>query len=141
MRPYVNAVLNGTTTPSTQAADFYTSCSANNFELAVCSKLQAVISSSYKGNLARRAGALCTRLGACSTSAAYTVSVASNASAAIILTGAPDACTVEGVAGGAQVAMVEATFGATGTTCCLVNGLTAAAALPATHTLQLEHHV
>jgi hypothetical protein len=62
------AALNTTIAPAELASNFYTACSAANYSLTACASVQAAITSSYKGNLARRAGALCLRLGECSSS-------------------------------------------------------------------------
>jgi hypothetical protein len=61
------AALNTTIAPAELASNFYTACSTANYSLTACASVQAAITSSYKGNLARRAGALCLRLGECSS--------------------------------------------------------------------------
>jgi hypothetical protein len=116
-----NTALNATTLPS----QFGTWCTANNYTMEACTRVKAAVSASYKGNLARRAGSLCIRLGACSSAGGYTVSALSiqtvtstsnvtnsttNATTTVTtvtadtLTGVLDTCAVEGVAGGALVA-------------------------------------
>ena len=122
---------------STLAASFYEWCSAQNtYALTSCRTVQSSISSSYNGSLAKRAGALCTRLGECSSSLAAdsacrittggnaanaaTAADATNATgggnatsvaSAAALTGQLDVCTVEGVSTGTQV---QGTFNGTG---------------------------
>jgi len=142
VRPLVDrAVANASLKGSDLGKAFYDVCSTKGYALAACSRVSAAIESSYSGNLARRAGALCIRLAECSATGDYTVSVNSstpavttavtptptvntttnttNSSTAVTAStptsnmraGSPDACTVEGVIGGALVA---GTFSATG---------------------------
>jgi hypothetical protein len=124
---------------STLAANFYTWCSAQNtYALTSCRTVQTSIAGSYNGNLARRAGALCMRLGECSSSVAadttcrITVGAAvtgvnttsstnstnstADATVAVAVAAAPligllDVCTVEGVTTGSQV---QGTYTGTG---------------------------
>jgi hypothetical protein len=81
------AALNTTITPVQLASSFYTACSAANYSLTACASVQAAITSSYKGNLARRAGALCLRLGECSSSLTTdaTCTLSSAATGAIVI--------------------------------------------------------
>ncbi|KAF6251912.1 hypothetical protein COO60DRAFT_1674268 [Scenedesmus sp. NREL 46B-D3] len=81
------AALNTTTTPAELATNFYTACSAANYSLAACSSVQAAIASSYRGNLARRAGALCLRMRECtgSLSTDSTCVLSSAVTAAIVI--------------------------------------------------------
>jgi hypothetical protein len=120
---------------ATLAANFYIWCSAQNvYALTSCRAVQTSISSSFNGNLARRGGALCTRLGECASSlasdAACRITTASNATSAtggnatlaaggnataaggsVSMTGQLDVCTVEGLSTGSQV---QGTFIGTG---------------------------
>jgi hypothetical protein len=129
---------------ATLAADFYAWCSAQNaYALTSCRAVQTSISSSFNGNLARRAGALCMRLGECASSVAAdsackittgggnatsgnatsgnsTPGNSTSGNATVVtaaLTGKLDVCTVEGVSTGAQV---QGTFTGTGgfVVCC-----------------------
>jgi hypothetical protein len=133
----VDAANASTSQPaSTLAANFYGWCSAQNvYALTSCRAVQTSISSSFNGNLARRAGALCTRLGECASNLAadsacrittasdVTLATGGNANStaggnvtstsggSISLTGQLDVCTVEGVSTGSQV---QGTFTGTG---------------------------
>jgi hypothetical protein len=74
VRPLVDqAVATVSVAPATLSEQFYQVCSAKGYALAECSRVQAAITMSYRGNLARRAGALCIRLNQCSALADYTV--------------------------------------------------------------------
>ncbi|KAF8061401.1 hypothetical protein HT031_004492 [Scenedesmus sp. PABB004] len=154
LRPSTEAAaLNASLTPAALGSAFYSACSAGNFSLEACRNVQAQVAASFRGNLARRTGALCMRLGECAaslaTDAGCTITV--NATAAVVadpvpapapaaspapanatanatvaspspspaaspapspspaplaastVTGALDACTVEGVATGMRV--------------------------------------
>ncbi|KAF6254423.1 hypothetical protein COO60DRAFT_1665172 [Scenedesmus sp. NREL 46B-D3] len=94
------------------AAGFSAWCSAQNtYPLTSCRAVQTSISDSFNGNLARRAGALCTRLGECSSSVAADSACRIVTGGNATLTGQLDACTVEGVSTGVQV---QGTFTGTG---------------------------
>jgi hypothetical protein len=116
-----NTALNATTLPG----QFYTWCTNNNYTMEACTRVKTAVGTSYNGNLARRAGSLCIRLGACSSAGGYTVSAPSiqtrtttsnvtnsttNVTTTVTtvtadtLTGALDTCAVEGVVSGAVVA-------------------------------------
>lgn len=116
------AALNSTIEPANLGQRFYASCSSSNYSLTACREVQAAIASSYAGNLARRAGALCARLGECasslSTDATCTLSTtataaaaapaqatADEATAAVTVRGTLDVCTIEGVSAGRWVAL------------------------------------
>lgn len=90
-------------------------CQASNmFTNVQCNQLRSDIARSYNGNTARRAGLLCSRLGACSAAALgqnCTLTVASAGNSSANLSGDLDLCTVEGVAGGAMVAGVTGQTG------------------------------
>jgi hypothetical protein len=137
IRGVVDAANASTSQPAaTLAANFYSWCSAQNvYALTSCRAVQTSISSSFNGNLARRAGALCTRLGECASSLAADstcrITTASNATSAtggnatsatgansttanvssVSLSGQLDVCTVEGLSTGGQV---QGTFTGTG---------------------------
>jgi hypothetical protein len=130
MRPPVDvAAASASLDAATLAPRFYSACAGAGYALAACSRVQAAIAVSNGGNLARRAGALCMRLGACS-SAGYSVTanlsalapaapvvsapvVADNSTNTTVatpaepavrtITGAADACTIEGIRGGTKV--------------------------------------
>ena len=76
--------------------------SQDSYNQTGCSALQAAISSSYKNNLALRAGAVCSRIGECSPariaegSCGGTVTAGGN-------TAALDACTADGLATGTSL--------------------------------------
>lgn len=151
VRPLVDKAVANTTLKGADI-DFYSLCAASGYSLAACSKVQALLVSSFNGNLARRAGALCMRLGECSaappsytvtanisssgvaaattpavvaapvvdttdnnstnsTNATAAASTTATTSTANTLTGLPDACTIEGVVGGA---IVTGTYSASG---------------------------
>jgi hypothetical protein len=106
----VAAAVAAATASSTSLGDaFYTWCSGRGYALSSCRDVKAAVAASYGGNLARRAGALCTRLGAeagCSAvadDATCAPSLASFSANATTLKGALDACTLEGISGGSQV--------------------------------------
>jgi hypothetical protein len=68
--------------------------------------LEKSVSGSYKGNLARRAGAICRVLGECDAG------LATNATCALTAAGKNSTlseCTVEGISSGAAVAGISAT--------------------------------
>lgn len=108
-RTLVSSTFNSSATPATLASSFYTWCSAQGYALASCRSLQTAITSSFKGNLARRAGALCQRLDECAASVASDATCALAVNTAGLtnntarVSGALDSCTVEGVSGGQQV--------------------------------------
>jgi hypothetical protein len=97
-----------TATPTTLSTDFYSWCSGRGYALASCRAVQTAITSSMKGNLARRAGALCQRLEDCAASVALdascALSVAGVGNNTAPVAGRLDMCTVEGVSAGQQVA-------------------------------------
>lgn len=106
--PVSAAVANASAAPAALADSFYTWCSSRGYALSSCRAVQTAISSSMRGNLARRAGALCQRLQECpatiasDTSCGLSVSgVGPNATSPV--TGRLDMCSVEGVSGGSQV--------------------------------------
>jgi hypothetical protein len=122
-------VLNGTHTPP----QFNAACLTYNYTMSACGRVQTAIDTSFNGNLARRTGSLCIRLGECNTAGGYAVSAASSVAPAVVaapapspapavngtnttvvdsdpvpagpaeLSGALDTCTVEGVADGELV--------------------------------------
>lgn len=108
-RVLVSATSASTTaTPTALSSDFYSWCSGRGYALASCRSVQASITTSMSGNLARRAGALCQRLEECHASVAsdltcgLAVSGTGNSSSPV--SGRLDLCTVEGVSGGQPVA-------------------------------------
>jgi hypothetical protein len=151
VRPLVDKAVNSTPASPSEAlarvAEFYTMCNTQGYPLAACDKVVAAAQTSFNGNLAKRAGALCIRLGQCDPSTGYTVSATSSAAAAVAaapgsspapasnatnstnattpqaspapaagptpLSGLLDACTVEGIVGGAAVSGVFSVSGET----------------------------
>lgn len=108
-RMLVSSTFNASTATGMQlSVEFYTWCSTRGFALASCRSVQMAIAASMKGNLARRAGALCQRLEECPASvaadAACTLAVAGVWNNTPVVSGPLDMCTVEGVSGGQQVA-------------------------------------
>jgi hypothetical protein len=109
-RSLVSSTFNSSATPTTLASSFYTWCSGQGYALASCRSIQTAITSSYKGNLARRAGALCQRLEECASTVAadatcgLAVNFAGPGNNTARVSGSLDSCTVEGVSGGRQVA-------------------------------------
>lgn len=108
-RMLVSSTFNASTATGTQlSTEFYTWCSTRGFALASCRSVQAAIATSMKGNLARRAGAICQRLEACAASlvgdTACTLAVAGVGNNTAVVSSPLDMCTVEGVSGGQQVA-------------------------------------
>lgn len=89
------------------AESFYSWCSARGYALASCRMVQSAVAASLKGNLGRRAGALCNRLGECAASIAADTTcqpaVAAVGANGTVVRGSLDTCTVEGVSGGSQV--------------------------------------
>jgi hypothetical protein len=81
------AALNTTIAPAELASNFYAACSTANYTLAACTSVATAIASSYKGNLARRAGALCLRMGKCTSSLSTdtTCMLSSAATGAIVI--------------------------------------------------------
>lgn len=68
LRPSAEAAaLNLTATRTYLGAAFYAACSGAQYSLTACRDVQALVESSVAGNLARRVGALCVRLGECSS--------------------------------------------------------------------------
>lgn len=158
LRPLVNRAVNSTLalSSSSLATEFYDLCASKGYSLTACARVQSAISASYSGNLVRRAGALCIRLGECSTTTGYLVTASNGATAtttattqavvtavvtnstdnstqaspspapatttaaAATLTGPLDACTIEGVVGGAAV---TGTYTAAGEHCSGEGGL------------------
>lgn len=135
MRPSAEAAaLNTSASLQDLGTRIYADCSAAGYGLAACRAVQTGIATSHAGNLARRAGALCVRLGECraglsmDASCVLTANVtdaivadnitpaitgnssvsnatsSSMAAAPLRITGALDTCTVEGVSGGMRVA-------------------------------------
>lgn len=131
VRSLVDRVVNTSGLTATDlSTEFQTLCVANNYSMVTCSSVAATIKASQP-NLAKRAGALCMRMGQCSTAGGYTVSaqakqVAATAPVVVVaaagndtntaeastvqtdsgpttLTGALSACTIEGVVGGSTV--------------------------------------
>lgn len=88
VRTFVDGILNQTTLTATQLSNqFYTACIANNYTLAACGRVQTAILAN--GNLARRTGSLCIRMGECSTSGGYTVTAVSSAAPVVVSAPAP----------------------------------------------------
>lgn len=81
------AALNTTAAPGELANNFYAACSSANYTLAACTSVATAIASSFKGNLARRAGALCLRMGECTSSLSTdsTCVLSSEATGAIVI--------------------------------------------------------
>jgi hypothetical protein len=78
-------------------------CAGSGRSNTVCKALQAAVAASYRGNLGRRAAAICSRLSDCSADvlaagSSCTVTVGAASSAAAV-----DTCTVEGTAGGTSI--------------------------------------
>lgn len=94
VRTFVDTVFNdttlsGTAGATTLASRFNTMCTENNYTLAACGRVQAAIAASVDGNLARRTGALCIRLGECSTAIGYAVSAVSSVAPVVVAAPAP----------------------------------------------------
>jgi hypothetical protein len=84
------------------ASDFVTQCLKNltTNDVLLCKKIQASIALSYHGNLAKRAGALCSRLGQCVEDAVT--------SKCNVTTGKGlDLCTQEGYQLGTSIALAD----------------------------------
>jgi hypothetical protein len=169
VRPFVDRAVNTTLAANTLATEFQTLCVANNYSMVTCSSVAAVIRADQP-NLAKRAGALCMRMGQCSRAGGYTVSAVKRVTAAApvvvavvaasndtntneeaptaavdsgptTLAGALSACTIEGVVGGATVANTYSPAGMCGDSLLVVVDLAACAVTQAAqHRLLLAAH-
>jgi len=93
--------------PAATAADIVDSvviwCAEADRNSTVCSTLQTAVRDSYLGNLGRRAGAICSRLGECSGPAIADTSCTVSIGGSSLPAAAVDACSVQGIAGGSPV--------------------------------------
>lgn len=106
---FINS-LSVNATPVAAATALNTWCRTTGRDAAHCSAVQKLISSSNLGNLARRPGALCTRLGECDAAVDTGCTISPPGTT---LRGILDVCSQEGVAGGATL---PGTFAGTGET-------------------------
>lgn len=83
------AALNSSAQSAALEDAFYAACSKAQYALAACRNVSVMIAASPSGNLARRAGALCARLGECSaalsTDASCAITTNSTAAATQVL--------------------------------------------------------
>lgn len=84
------------------ASDFLANCTSTLTanDVVRCRAISGAIAFSYKGNLARRAGALCSRLGDC-------VGEAAAASCNVSGTARLDLCTQQGYVGGQNITVTN----------------------------------
>lgn len=64
-QPFVNGIPSNASTPSALAASFYTACRSANRPAQACEAASLAVESSYQGNMAKRAGGICSVLGEC----------------------------------------------------------------------------
>jgi hypothetical protein len=90
--------------PSDNAAavadKFEAACDKSRRPYATCTNVGRLVLASKNGNLARRPAALCMRLGECMPELACTLEATNATNSSLTYTGALDACSVSGVAGG-----------------------------------------
>jgi hypothetical protein len=78
-------------------------CASSGRSGGLCSTLQSAVSHSYHGNLGRRAGAICSRLGECSDEVIADASCAVSITGSILAAAAVDSCSVQGIVGGSAL--------------------------------------
>jgi hypothetical protein len=103
----VNTGLLAATLPLASAADvraaFYAWCAAEGYGAAQCVSVADRVQASMAGNLGRRAGAVCSLLGPCSSSASTANCTFIAPAVGVVRPGHLDKCTIEGIAGGRQL--------------------------------------
>lgn len=132
LRPAAEAAaLNTSARGAALSEAFYAACSKAQYSLTACKEVGALIAAGSSGNLARRTGALCARLGECPAALAADASctISTNSTLAVtqtlstdsassgnssdpvvpvavtatVVTGRFDACTIEGVSAGGMI--------------------------------------
>lgn len=97
---FVSGQVSSTATAEQLAAAFRAQCVASTRPSADCDRVEKAIAGSFKGNLARRVGAICRVLGECDAG------LASNASCVLSVgskSGSLSECRVDGVSSGEDV--------------------------------------
>jgi hypothetical protein len=108
VQPFSSGQGVATSTDAVDASSRFLAACTSRFtrgDTLLCRDISSAIAFSYQGNLAKRAGALCTRLGNCTEDLAAASSTCTLAAGAQ-LSGRLDLCTREGVVGATGVAGV-----------------------------------
>lgn len=95
-------------TADTLAAKLEAECLANytSKDVVLCNEIKKAITYSKDGNVAKRAGLLCSKLGSCPASLGCNLA-ANKFATSILLNGSLSLCSVEGVSGGSLITNIS----------------------------------